>query len=478
VASSSSPSSTRHYCILRLYPDNSGVNLASEKKPQGYGWNKQNFAIALPALIGMLADPILSLMDTAYVGRVGSIELAALGACTSIFHLAFNAFRATTAATTSLVASSLLTDEESAKEVTAISLWFGWWIGIAVSAALLLGGTNFLKSMGVSKHSELYPSAAAYLFTRAWAAPIVLLMMVSEGAFRGYANTIVPLTASLVAALINLVLDPVLMFKAGWGVKGAAAATGLAQVGAVGTYAFYLVRRGMLPSLRKGQFKTTGKRPTAAVFRTIVGANLAMLMKQGSMLLGWAYATARATRLGAQQVAAHQVALSVWLIFAFILDGAAVSAQVLMGRAYATNDRPQVRSLIRYMVQFALLQGVVSMLVLDGIDLLVPRLFTPDKVIQAYLHKLMGPLALQQVLVSLTLVLESLAIGASQFRILGVGSVLSTIASVLVISKQTSVQGIWAFGVTTLFVVRLLMAGIALVRAGAKMRSKEKDYNV
>ena len=66
-----------------------------EEEEKNYNWTSQNFELAVPALIGMLADPLLSLMDTAYVGRVGSLELAALGACTSIFHLAFNAFRAT-----------------------------------------------------------------------------------------------------------------------------------------------------------------------------------------------------------------------------------------------------------------------------------------------------------------------------------------------------------------------------------------------
>jgi len=68
-----------------------------------YEWTKQTFEIGVPALIGMIADPLLSLVDTGFVGRLGAIPLAALGACTSIFHLAFNAFRATTTATTSLV---------------------------------------------------------------------------------------------------------------------------------------------------------------------------------------------------------------------------------------------------------------------------------------------------------------------------------------------------------------------------------------
>ena len=457
----------------------------SLEKPR-YEWNKQNFAIGVPALIGMLADPLLSLMDTAYVGRVGSLELAALGACTSIFHLAFNAFRATTTATTSLVATNLEQDKQAAKEVTSISLWFGWWAGVAVAATLMFGGNFALSSMGVSRQSELYPAASDYLFTRSWAAPVVLFVSVAEGAFRGYGDTVIPLFASLTAAIVNLVLDPVLMFRMNMGVKGAAAATALAQVGAAAMYAFQLIRRRMLPSVvfnKKNEASSMDKKTLAVnkrkkttnVIRTIVGANLAILMKQGSLLLGWAYATARATRLGSDQVAAHQVALSVWLIFALIQDGTAVSAQVLMSRAYAQKDRPQFMSLVRYMTGFALIQGIVSMLVLDGIDLFVPRLFTPDKVVQHHLHKLMGPLSLQQVLVSLTLVMESLAIGASQFNILALGSVLSSVAAVYQLSQQTSVQTIWSKGIVTLFAVRLIMAVVAVVRARWSLKKKDQS---
>eukprot|EP00978_Attheya_sp_CCMP212_P013565 scaffold34050_cov49-Attheya_sp.AAC.1 len=54
----------------------------------------------------------------------------------------------------------------------------------------------------------------------------------------------------------------------------------------------------------------------------------------GSLLLGWAYATKRATMMGHTKVAAHQVALCLWLVFALVLDGASVAAQVLMARTY------------------------------------------------------------------------------------------------------------------------------------------------
>ena len=64
---------------------------------------------------------------------------------------------------------------------------------------------------------------------------------------------------------------------------------------------------------------------------SILRANAAM---DGSLLLGWAYAMSRATRMGHAVVASHQVTLSVWLVVALVLEGAGVAAQVLMAREW------------------------------------------------------------------------------------------------------------------------------------------------
>jgi putative MATE family efflux protein len=448
-----------------------------------YHWNQQNMAIALPAMIGVLDDQLLSLMDTAFVGRVGSTELAALGACTSIFHLAFHVFRATTAATTSLVASSLQKSKESARRVTAASLWLGLFLGIGVWAALMTGGNFFMTIMGVPSSSTLRPAASEYLFTRAWAAPAVLLLNVAEGAFRGYGDTVVPLLASLTAAYINLVLDPFFIFTAGWGVKGAAAATVIAQFAGVAVYVYKLLTRKMLPARKKKKSIPVPKTVVSAtdgnteiksgtVIRTILGANASMLVKQGSLLLGWTYATARATRISGVSVAAHQVALSVWLVFALLFDGPAISAQVLMSRAYSARDTQQVHSLCRYMIKTSVVLGVAAGLAVRFLDYIVSTAFTPDVQIQIMLRQLMPILAWQQILVSTTLIVESLAVGASQFKLLALGTTVSSVASVWQLSRCKTVQGIWATGIVTLFVGRLLTAAMALFVA---LRSLHKQ---
>lgn len=434
-------------------------------------------AIAVPAWISMMADPVLSLMDTAFVGRLGTMELAALGGCTSIFHLAFNAFRATTAATTSLVASS--ESRQDKQRVTQVSLQLGVAMGVVVLVLLKGCGAWALAQMGIGRSSPLFGPAQAYLQTRAWAGPAVLALVVSEGAFRGYGDTKIPLVASLVASLINLVLDPILMFPPiHWGVTGAATATALSQVGAVATYLYFLLKRQMLPRNKTTTTTTTPvgtleptedsasqettTKSTRQIVSTIVGANLAMMTKQGSLLLGWAYATARATRLGADHVAAHQVGLSFWLVFALWLDGAAVAAQVLVSQSLKRTRR--VRSLTKYMFKVATVQGLLSTMLIFGMGGIVPTLFTTDETIRAHLRRLVPNLAWQQILISWTLVVESLAVGGQQFGLLAGGTILSTVGAVLQIRQCHTVQQIWARGIVSLFAGRLLTALIGTAR--------------
>ena len=456
--------------LLVLWSATANDNEGDERQVKGYNWTSQNLELAVPALIGMLADPLLSLMDTAYVGRLGTTELAALGACTSLFHLFFHCFRATTAATTSLVGSAP-TDTEK-KEITMISLTLGIGVGLLLFASLQACGPWCLKLMGVPRTSTLFTPANQYLKTRLWAAPAVLGIVVAEGAFRGYGNTKIPLYASLAASIVNLVLDPILMFPLGMGVKGAAAATALAQYGAAGVFLYYLLKRSMIPGRKAFANKDGASQHVNRweVVRTILGANVAMVCKQGSLLLAWTYATARATNIGRFHVATHQIALSCWLVFALILDSPAVSAQVLMSRSL--GQLKKIRSLTAYMLKFAIAQGLATTGFILAAAPIIPKIFTSDPTIAGLLHNLMPHLAWQQLLVSITLVTESLAIGGNQFRLLAVGTTISTMVSMWQLKHSTTVVSIWSRGIVTLFAGRLLTS---LIGTFINTRSKNKS---
>ncbi|CAN0370553.1 unnamed protein product, partial [Ectocarpus sp. 13 AM-2016] len=201
---------------------------------------------------------------------------------------------------------------------------------------------------------------------RALAAPAVLLIMVSEGVFRGHADTRAPAVAALSAAFTNILLDPVFMFTLSMGVAGAAGATAFAQYLAVAIYGALLWRGAMEGRMAVPFFRAGGRRrrdggggaaaataagtsPPAAwsLLVTVISANAAMLLRTTSLMACWAVATAVATRMSSAAVGAHQVALSLWLLFALIAEAPSIAAQVLGARYIAQGKLETARSMGR-----------------------------------------------------------------------------------------------------------------------------------
>ena len=515
--------------------DNMNMHDDSENSiPNEYNWTSQTIAIAVPSLAGMMTDPLLSLADTLFVGMLGStvvmngfgisgggsatasssssssssVPLAALGACTSIFHLCFHCFRATTSSTSSLVAAALVRDEQLSKKakiggggydvdqgsisldqqlpqqneavlIAQTSIQQSIIMGAVISTFLLVFGPQCLHAMGVSPHggqSHLYSSAMTYLNYRSIAAPAVVMLSASEGIFRGYGDVITPWKVSCLVSLLNLILDPYCMFGGGgkgaiyglgMGIKGAAVATALSQVGGALVYGRNLFERGMLGGKKLVEEAKQGdlKRQKRGIAATILRANAAMMAKQGSLLLAWAYATSRATRMGHTIVASHQMALSIWLVVALFLDGAGVAAQVLMAREWegyklarevdGSNESKAkstkggnlsaIRSLSGYMIKLSLIQGLVGSLAMLLLRRLSPSfIFTSDPAVRQNLLTLLPHVAYQMTLVSVTLVTEALAIGGGRFRWLAGGTTASAIIAMIKLRGSKDLVGIWS----------------------------------
>ena len=435
-------------------------------KPK-YAWTKPTLELAIPALFASIADPLISMMDTAYIGRLGKEPLAALGVCTSIFYISFYGFLATKTATTTLVASASCNEE--AKLVTSTSLQLGVAAGLSVLLFLTFRGAQSLSMMGIEATSDIFPHALTYLSTRCLSAPFFLLITVAEGALRGFGDTRVPLLASMATALTMAALEPLLMFTLGWRIRGSAAAMGLSQVSGALVYAYYLRKRFSSSSaVEKGKDEdenSSGKSmlTKSKILSTIVKANASMILKQGSLLFTWAYATKTAAKFGSAQVAAHQVGLSFWMVFAYILDAVSVSAQILLSKARTRKSLDEVRSVTKYMTSVAAFQGFLIALIIAGLAPYVPSFFTTDEAVISQLKTLLPVLSMQQVLISLTFVTEALAAGGSQFTLLGVGTALSAFAAITLMANATSVLQIWTRGIMAMFVGRFTAAAIGVL---------------
>jgi MATE family multidrug resistance protein len=190
--------------------------------------DREILGLAIPALGALAIDPLLTLADTAFVARLGTVPLAALGVDTAILGFAFFAFNFLAYVVTPLVARALGAGRiEEARRWVGDALLLAVALGVVVSIVVELSAPLLVDLMGAGP--EVADPAISYLRIRALATPAVLVVTAGHGAFRGHKDTRTPLKVALGVNLINLVLDPILIFSAGWGLEGAAVATVVAQ---------------------------------------------------------------------------------------------------------------------------------------------------------------------------------------------------------------------------------------------------------
>jgi MATE family multidrug resistance protein len=315
------------------------------------GLDRSILRLAIPALGALAIDPLLTLVDTAFVARLGVTELAALGVDTAILGFAFFGFNFLAYATTPLVAQALGRGEKDMARR---------WVGDALLLAIILGAAATLVVqmlapwivglMGATE--EVAGPAVAYLRIRVLAAPAVLIVVAGHGAFRGYQDTRTPLIVAAGVNGINLVLAPIFIFALGLGVEGAAIATVIAQV--VGAVWFLrLIKQRNLAN------RPRGIRESVPTLLTLGKSGVLITLRTGVLLLAFMVAAGAATRISPESIAAHQVVLQVWLVAAMIADSFAIAGQAMVGTSAGSGDRERVDELSRRLLIWGLGIGVV-----------------------------------------------------------------------------------------------------------------------
>ena len=187
---------------------------------------KEVAQLAVPALGSLLADPLMSLIDTAAVGRHGSTSLAALGPNTAVFQIVFQLFSFLSITTTGMVARACAEgDTKTVRRALANATLLALGFGSAVCVGLNVFADDVLRLMGCS--AELTSAAAPYLKIRALAIPAVLFATSAQGGCLGQQDSKTPLRIFLAAGVINVLGD--LCLVGNMGVRGAAYATLAAQ---------------------------------------------------------------------------------------------------------------------------------------------------------------------------------------------------------------------------------------------------------
>lgn len=407
--------------------------------------------LAVPAMGALAADPLLGLVDTAFVGRLGTPQLAALGIDTAIFTTTFVVFNFLTYGTTAEVARLVGAGHprratQHVVQAVILSVAFG----ILVTAVLLLATQPVLDVMGAS--GAVVDPAATYLRVRALAAVPVLVVQASHGAFRGLSDTRTPLWVTIGANTVNAALSWLLIFPAGLGVAGAAWGTVVAQSMAALVFLRLLRRRLPDPVLR---FE-----PVAARHLLVIGRDL--FVRTVGLVAGLAVVTALAARMGTVTVAAHQVARELWLFMVLVLDGFAIAGQAMVGTALGAGRRDELPDLVRELMWWGLGSGAVLGLGYLAAVGPLPFLFTSDPEVVRTVRRVWWLVALLQPIGGVVFVLDGVFMGAAEFRYLAA----TTLAAVAVLVGAALAAAAFDGGLLALWGA---MAALMVVRLGTML---------
>jgi MATE family multidrug resistance protein len=253
--------------------------------------------------------------------------------------------------------------------------------------------------------------------------------------------------------VVNLILDPVLIFGFGLGIEGAAIATTIAQWTGALWFLDLLLRR------KREALGIELNLPQISELIPFLRIGGALALRTFALIGTMALATAVATRIGTVEVAAHLVATQIWLFLALTVDALAVAGQALVARYRGAGDPAAARSAADRLLFWGLRIGVGLAVLFLALSPILPRLFTPDPEVIASILLIYPFIVFMQPLNAVVFVWDGVFLGAEDFEFLAVQMILSGAAAaavmLMVLPLGWGLLGVW-WGMVTLMLVRAL----------------------
>ncbi|WP_432245321.1 MATE family efflux transporter [Arthrobacter sp. G.S.26] len=401
--------------------------------------SRQILHLAVPAFGALVAEPLFLLADSAIVGHLGVAQLAGVGLASAVLHTAVGLMVFLAYSTTPAVARAM-GDGRLGKALAAgrDGVWLALLLGLVLAAAGFLFAEPLVGLLGAEGAVRQY--AVDYL---RWSMPglvAMLLVFAGTGVLRGLQDTKTPLVVATAGFALNIVLNLWLVYGLGWSVAGSAAGTSVAQWAMA---AVYVVMVG-----RNARRHGVGLLPTWQGIRGLARVGSWLMLRTLSLRVAILATVLVVTAQGAVNLAAHQLAMTIFSFLAFALDALAIAAQALIGKELGAGNPREARQLTRTMTRWGIGFGVLTGALLALAAPWLGALFTPDPEVGAVLATALWVLAAGQPLAGYVFVLDGVLIGAGDARYLALAGLanLAVYAPLLAWVAGTGLQGAAGLG--------------------------------
>ncbi len=208
--------------------------------------NRAILLLAIPMILEMVLESLFAVVDVFWVGRLGADAMATVGLTESLLSLIFAIGLGLSLSTTAMVARRIGEKDPAAAAVAGVqAILIGLSVSVLVGVPCLFYAPTLLRLMGASP--QIITVGSGYARIALGGGGVIMMLFLNNAIFRGAGDAAIAMRLLWVSNIINLVLDPCLIF--GWGpfpklgVTGAALATFTGRsIGVL--YQFYRLLRG------------------------------------------------------------------------------------------------------------------------------------------------------------------------------------------------------------------------------------------
>jgi len=374
---------------------------------------KQINKLAIPAIIAGIAEPLLSITDTAIVGNVdlNPVEsLAAVGIAGSFLSAIFWILAQTRSAISAIIAQYL-----GAKRLDEIKTLPGQIIAINITVSILIYTATlfFVDAIFRLYNAEglILNYAVDYYKIRAIGFPLTIFTFSVFGIFRGMQNTYWPMVISIFGTILNIGLDYAFVFGIddfipAMHIQGAAYASLIAQG--------FMALLSLLLVLKKTPFTLKLSFPFNKEIKRLLLLSFNLFIRALALNIALYFANAYATKYGNNYIAAQTIAFQIWLFFAFFIDGYSSVGNIVSGKLLGEKDYKNLWKLSIELTKYATVVAGILALICFVFYIPIGKVFTKETSVLDTFYGIFWIVILMQPLNAIAFVFDGLFKGLAE----------------------------------------------------------------
>lgn len=314
--------------------------------------------LALPLMIGQLIQTFYNLVDTLWVGKLGSEAVAAVSISFPIVFLMISLAAGLTIAGTALIAQNKGAGKhEEVDKILGQLLSFVGILSVVLAIIGFIFSKQFITWMGAEP--QIIGDAAGYLRIIFVGVPFMFIFFIFSAALRGIGDTFTPMIMTLFSVGLNVILDPLLIFGIGpfpeMGVHGAALATIIARALAA-VYALSILISG-----RKNlHLKLKYLKPDFEIIKRVVKIGFPSSVQQSMLSIAQILMTSLVAGFGTATIAAYGIGNRIINVAAMLVMGISTATTTMVGQNIGAGEKVRSEKIAK--VSVALTFGLLTAL--------------------------------------------------------------------------------------------------------------------